>query len=201
MRKDRSVQGGNQRLTYQYRIMLSSYKKDPVPVQVWDRMPHAEAANAIAVTLVKPSAINTPFTEHARNYLEEGVPALPPPVYAPEVVAEAILKCAEKPVRDVVVGGVGKAQILFGRMAPRLTDRYMERTMFRQQKTYDRSQPREGSLEAPQRDGRAHGLHRGHVMQSSVYTRAALSDATRIISFAAAGVALAAGLRRWRSAA
>lgn len=31
----------------------------------------------IAVTLVKPSAINTPYPEHARNYLEDGVPALP----------------------------------------------------------------------------------------------------------------------------
>ena len=41
----------------------------------------------IAVTLVKPSAINTPYPEHARNYLEDGVPALPPPLYAPEVVA------------------------------------------------------------------------------------------------------------------
>ena len=40
-----------------------------------------------------------------------------------------------------------------------------------------------------------------HVMQSSAYTTAALSNATRIISFAAAGLALAAGLRRWRNAA
>ncbi len=155
----------------------------------------------ISVTLVKPSAINTPFPEHARNYLQDGVPALPPPVYAPEVVAETILKCAEKPVRDIVVGGSGKAQILVGHLAPRLSDRYMQRAMFSQQKTHDRSQPREGSLEHPQRDGRAHGLYRGHVMQSSAYTKAALSDATRIISFAAAGLALAAGVRRWRNAA
>jgi short-subunit dehydrogenase len=155
----------------------------------------------ISVTLVKPSAINTPFPEHARNYLEDGVPTLPPPVYAPEVVAETILKCAERPVRDVVVGGTGKAQIVMSHLAPRLTDRYMERRMFDQQKTYDRSQPREGSLEHPQRDGRAHGLHRGHVKQSSAYTTAALSDVTRFVSFAAAGLALAAGVRRWRNVA
>ena len=155
----------------------------------------------ISVTLVKPSAINTPFPEHARNYMEDCVPALPPPVYAPEVDALAILKCAEKPVRDVVVGGVGKAQIVMGRVAPRLTDRYMERAMFKQQKTHDRTQPRAGSLEHPQRDGRAHGLHRGRVLQSSAYTTAALSDVTKIVSFAAAGLALAAGMRRWRGAA
>jgi short-subunit dehydrogenase len=152
----------------------------------------------IAVTLVKPSAINTPFTEHARNYLDEGVPELPPPVYAPEVVAKAILRCAERPVRDVIVGGVGRAQILAGHLAPRLTDFYMERSLFKQMRTFGRAQPREGSLERPQRDGRASGPYRGHVMQSSAYTSAALSDVARLVGFIAAGCVLAAGVRRWK---
>src|SRR3954465_8931677 len=110
----------------------------------------------IAVTLVKPSAINTPYPEHARNYLDEGVPALPPPVYAPEVVAETILRCAERPVRDIVVGGAGRMQIAMSRVAPRLTDTVMERAMFDQQKAYDRSHDAEGNLDRPQRDGRAY---------------------------------------------
>jgi short-subunit dehydrogenase len=155
----------------------------------------------ISVTLVKPSATNTPFTEHARNYLDEGVPALRPPIYAPEVVAEVILRCAEKPVRDIQVGGAGKSHVLMGRLAPRLTDLYMERSMFDQQKTHARTQPREGSLDRPQRDGRAHGVNQGRVMHSSAYTKAVLSDVTRIVPFVAAGVALAAGVRRWRNAA
>ncbi len=155
----------------------------------------------ISVTLVKPSATNTPFTEHARNYLEDGVPALPPPIYAPEVVADVILRCAEKPVRDIQVGGSGKSHVLMGRLAPRLTDLYMERSMFEPQKAHDRTQPREGSLDRPQRDGRAHGVNQGRVMHSSAYTKAVLSDMTRIVPFVAAGVAFAAGVRRWRSAA
>jgi len=154
----------------------------------------------IAVTLVKPSAINTPYPEHARNYLEDGVPALPPPVYAPEVVAEAILRCAERPVRDVIVGGSGRVQVAMGTIAPRLTDALMGRAMFTQQKAYDRTQPREGNLDRPQRDGRAHGPHRGHVMRSSLYTKAALSDVARALPYVAAGAALAAGVRRWRAA-
>jgi short-subunit dehydrogenase len=154
----------------------------------------------IAVTLVKPSAINTPYPEHARNYLKDGVPALPPPVYAPEVVAEAILRCAERPVRDIIVGGAGRLQVALGNLAPRLTDMYMERVMYNQQKSYDRSQPREGNLDRPQRDGRAYGPHRGHVMRSSLYTKAALSDAARALPYVAAGAALVAGVRRWRTA-
>ena len=51
--KTRTVQGGNQVLTFKYRILLSSYKPNAVDVQVWDRMPHAEAQQTIGVTLVK----------------------------------------------------------------------------------------------------------------------------------------------------
>ena len=36
------MQGGNQVLKYDYRILVSSYKTKPVKVQVWDRLPQAE---------------------------------------------------------------------------------------------------------------------------------------------------------------
>jgi len=149
------------------------------------------------VTLVKPSAINTPYPEHARNYLEEVVPALPPPVYAPEVVARAILHCAERPLRDVVVGGRGRVQIALGKNAPGLADKYMERSMFDKQKTHDRTQPREGNLERPQSDGRGWGPYKGHVMRSSIYTSTMLSPVLKAMAFAAAGLTLAAGVKRW----
>ncbi len=61
----------------------------------------------VSVTLVKPGAIDTPFPINAKNYLERE-PQHVPPVYAPEVVADAILHCAEMPVRDVFAGGGGK---------------------------------------------------------------------------------------------
>ena len=54
----------------------------------------------VSVTLIKPTSIATPFPRHAKNYLEVE-PTLPPPVYAPENVANAILHCAEHPERDV----------------------------------------------------------------------------------------------------
>jgi len=141
----------------------------------------------IAVTLVKPSAINTPYPEHARNYLDEGVPALPPPRYKPEAVAEAILSCAVRPVRDVVVGGAGRAQIALGRLAPRLADKVIGGAMWNQQKAFDRTQPREGNLDRPQRDGRAYGPHQSMVLSSSMYTRAALSPTVKAAAFIAAG--------------
>jgi short-subunit dehydrogenase len=153
----------------------------------------------ISVTLVKPSAINTPYPEHARSYLEDGAPALPPPMYEPEVVARTILTCAEKPVRDIIVGGAGRAQVMLGAIAPRLTDKLMEGPMWKQQKRYDMHHAPAGNLDEPQRDGRAHGVGGGRVMKSSAYTSAVLSDVTRLLPFAAGAIAIAAGYRKWRS--
>ncbi|HEX8830546.1 MAG TPA: SDR family oxidoreductase, partial [Longimicrobium sp.] len=53
----------------------------------------------VSVTLIRPASIDTPFTEHAHNHMEGGDPEIPPPVYAPHVVAGAILHCAAKPKR------------------------------------------------------------------------------------------------------
>jgi NAD(P)-dependent dehydrogenase (short-subunit alcohol dehydrogenase family) len=50
----------------------------------------------VAVVLVKPAAIDTPYPEHAANHLGVG-PKHQAPVYAPDVVAAAILDAAEHP--------------------------------------------------------------------------------------------------------
>ena len=79
----------------------------------------------ISVTLIKPTAINTPFPENAKNYLPYE-PQLPPPVYAPELVAEAILYSAENPTRDFFVGEMAKAHSSMALNAPRLFDKMNE---------------------------------------------------------------------------
>lgn len=50
--KSRTTQGDNQVLKYGYRILVSSYKSEPVKLQVWDRLPHAET-EAVGVNLIK----------------------------------------------------------------------------------------------------------------------------------------------------
>lgn len=49
--RSRTIQGGNQVLKYDYRILVSSYKNEPAKLQLWERLPHAENPN-IAITLV-----------------------------------------------------------------------------------------------------------------------------------------------------
>jgi uncharacterized protein (TIGR02231 family) len=59
--KARNVQGGNQVHTYQYRIRISSFKANPVTVQVWDRLPRAEAeAIGVSLTSAKPDLSSDP---------------------------------------------------------------------------------------------------------------------------------------------
>jgi NAD(P)-dependent dehydrogenase (short-subunit alcohol dehydrogenase family) len=87
----------------------------------------------ISVTLIKPASIDTPFFEKARTRFDVE-PQPVPPVYAPELVADAILRCSVHPARDVIVGGSGKL-LSAASLAPRVADRYMEARLFEAQQT------------------------------------------------------------------
>lgn len=76
----------------------------------------------IAITLIKPAGIDTPIAQHAANHVE-GEALIPPPVYDPTLVADAILDAAQNVRRDITVGGMGRMQVLFGTHFPTLLDR------------------------------------------------------------------------------
>jgi hypothetical protein len=138
------------------------------------RMELEEEGAPIAVTLVKPASIDTPFFEKARTYL--GVEPQPvPPVYAPEVVSEVILHAAERPVREIIAGGSG-AKLSAARFFPRLADLYMERWTFDAQRTGRPLDGRPDNLHEPvASDGGERGRNwSGHTRRSSVYTSALL---------------------------
>src|SRR5829696_5864649 len=131
------------------------------------RMELEDEGAPISVTLIKPSAIDTPYKDHAKNYLPVE-PQNPPPVYAPETVAEAILHSAEHPERDVFVGAGGKVMSASGNYAPRLTDKVMEAALFDVQQTERPSPPdRKDGLHDATHDLRERGGYDGHVAESS----------------------------------
>ena len=163
------------------------------------RMELEEAGVPVAVTLIKPASIDTPFFDKARTYL--GVEPQPvPPVYAPEVVSSVILEAAERPIREIIAGGAG-AKLSAARFAPRAADLYMERWTFDAQKTDKRTVPerRDNLYEPVEYDGGERGRNwQGHTRESSVYTKAALRPSIAAAIFAVgAGVALA-GIARTR---
>jgi uncharacterized protein (TIGR02231 family) len=68
--KNKTMHGGNQVLKYEYRILVSSYKAEPVKLQVWDRLPFAETETA-GVTLMK----TTPALSKDALYERENRPS------------------------------------------------------------------------------------------------------------------------------
>lgn len=121
----------------------------------------------ISVTLIRPAGVSSPFADHARNHLDHAG-RLPGPLYAPEVVADAILHAAQHPVRELVIGAGAGAFSIVGH-APRLADRlFGART-----RLTDGKGPKaaEDNLFAAGRDGHVHA-DAGKGRNVSVYTSA-----------------------------
>jgi NAD(P)-dependent dehydrogenase (short-subunit alcohol dehydrogenase family) len=158
------------------------------------RMELEEERAPVSVTLIKPSAIDTPYFQHARNYMAVE-PKPPAPVYAPEVVANAILRAAEHPVRDITIGGGGRLLTAIGSALPRLTDFYMEHSMFDSQRSELPSEGGLGNLFEPAVvENSESGGYEGPVRRSSRYTQFALSPARALLA-AGLGLAVFAGIR------
>ena len=148
----------------------------------------------VSVTLIKPTSINTPFPQHARNYMPLE-PKLPPPVYPPEEVARAILYAATHAKRDIYVGGSAKMMSVMGRTAPGTMSKVSRRMMPKEQQRDEPPRDPEGSLYRPGVDGEVEGDYPGRVMRTSLYTRASLHPAVTGVLLAAAGFAAVALVR------
>jgi len=161
------------------------------------RMEIEEAGYPVSVTLIKPAAIDTPYKQHAKNYLPNE-PENPSPVYAPETVARAILHAATHPERDVFVGAGGKLLSVMEKVAPRLTDLYMEKKLFGMQRSDKPARPRdEHALYAAGNGGRGgtlneRGDYDGHVSETSLYTSAVLHPWVTTAIVVGIGIAVAA---------
>jgi short-subunit dehydrogenase len=151
------------------------------------RLELEKARAPISVTLIRPGSIDTPFFRHAQSVTGRE-PAPPPPVYAPEMVAEVILHCSSHAERDVVVGGAARALISLANTAPRLADKLFEGTMFRAQQYGILQRDPEGSLYKPSDSATVRGGYHGR--RRSLYTTARLHPWASLLS----GVVLAAGL-------
>ena len=109
----------------------------------------------ISVTLIQPTAVDTPYPEHARNYMDRE-PMLPTPRIEPSDVAKAILHAAWHQDRDVKVGLMATVNTAIGKIAPTLGDKMAEKQIDRQH--YD-APPRNpaGALHQPGGGGRTRG--------------------------------------------
>lgn len=138
----------------------------------------------VSVTLVKPASVDTPLPNRARNYMDRE-PTLPPPIYPPAEVANAILHAAVHPQRDIFVGGGGKMFVMGKEFVPGAYDELAPAIIALQKRSEAPRNPT-GALHAPAHAGEERGDPPIYVMRTSAYTRATLHPMTTL--------AIAAGL-------
>jgi short-subunit dehydrogenase len=80
----------------------------------------------VAITLIQPTAVDTPFPHHARNYQAQEA-KLPTPMIEPKQVADAILEAAISPTRSKRVGWKATLNTMVATMAPAMADRMAAR--------------------------------------------------------------------------
>jgi len=161
------------------------------------RMELEKEGAGISVTLIKPGAIDTPFPEHARNFMDQP-PRLPPPLYAPSVVADAVLFACEIPRRTLYAGGGGLLSALLSNAAPRLSDKIMELVgTVAQQKPEDPGDPaRRDNLYTPRVDA-LRGSQDVHARaSSSVLQVQKLHPGFLLLGIVSAGIAVAVGRKK-----
>lgn len=126
----------------------------------------------VSVTLVKPSGTHTPFGQHAPNYMDDQS-QVPPPVYHPDLVAQAVIHAATHPTRDITVGGAGGMMIWFTRLMPSMADAVYSRLYFHTALN-KKSPPRSGPDALHQSGGTGDmlGDQEAHIRQHSLYTAA-----------------------------
>lgn len=87
------------------------------------RMELARDGAPVSVTLVRPAAIDMLLTGRAKNLVSRE-PGLSAPLYAPEAVARAILRAAERPQPNVYGGGAAPLMSAIARLAQGATTRH-----------------------------------------------------------------------------
>lgn len=147
----------------------------------------------IAVTLIKPSSVSSPFADHARNLMDRAA-TVPPPHYAPEVVADAILYAAQHPTRDLDVGAGARPLAFASAAAPGFSDKLLGMVMPPLTRRRG-AKPLGDNLYEAGVDGQTEGAHlRGRGF--SVYTEAQKHPGVTVGLGALALTALAAFLAR-----
>jgi NAD(P)-dependent dehydrogenase (short-subunit alcohol dehydrogenase family) len=115
--------------------------------------------SAVHVTMVQLPALNTPQFRWVKNrLLREPQPV--PPIFQPEVAAEAILYAAHHPRREMYVGWPTVKAIVGDKIAPGYADRYLAKHGYEAQQTDEPTDPnRPHNLWDPVRgDPGAHGV-------------------------------------------
>src|SRR4051794_11762723 len=149
----------------------------------------------VAVSLVLPGAINTPQFDRDRQKIG-WQPQPVPPIYQPEPVAAAVLRCCEHPIRELPISW-GAQKLLWGqKLSPRAGDLMLLRMGWKSQHTSERKPVGSPDIlfETLPGDPGAHGRFDEQAKGSTIWTALRLKRG-RVLAAAALALAAAAGRR------
>jgi len=154
----------------------------------------------VRLTMVQLPALNTPQFEWSRSHMPRRAQPVPP-IYQPELAADAIVWASRHPRREVNVGGTTTATIVAQKLWPGLLDRYLGRTGYEAQQTDLPEDPgRSDNLFAPVPfDLGAHGRFDDRSHARSVQWWMSRHRTTIAAMGATTVVLLARRVGRWRS--
>lgn len=112
----------------------------------------------VSITLIEPTAVDTPYPEHAKNYMSRE-PKLPDPMIDPQLVAEAILHAAQEGGRNIRVGLMASLNISLSKLMPALAEKLSARLVDKQQHVRPPQNP-QGTLYKAGGSGHIHGTTR-----------------------------------------
>jgi NAD(P)-dependent dehydrogenase (short-subunit alcohol dehydrogenase family) len=149
----------------------------------------------VRVVMVQLPAVNTPQFDWGRSRMPRR-PQPIPPIYQPELAADAVVWATRQRRREVVVGGPAAIAILGNKLAPGIGDLYLARTGFDSQQTDESDDPERADnlFEPVPGDHGAHGRFDGVAHRRS-FQLWATKHRRWIGSAALAGLAVASRLR------
>ncbi|HET7665413.1 MAG TPA: SDR family oxidoreductase [Mycobacterium sp.] len=156
----------------------------------------------VRTTMLQLPAVNTPQFDWVLNKLRHHAQPVPP-IYQPEVIADAILYAADHPKRrEYWVGGTTAGTLLANAVAPGLLDRYLARTGFSSQQTSEPNPPNAPANLWEPADGfgghdfGAHGSFDGRSTSRSLQVWLSQHHGLALSGAAAAVAGVAAAFRR-----
>jgi hypothetical protein len=113
----------------------------------------------VRVVMVQMPAMNTPQFDWVKSRLPRKAQPVPP-IFQPEVAADAVVYAAHSNRREVYVGGPTVEAIIGNKIAPAFADHYLARNCFAAQQTDQPENPqRPDNLFEPVDDKIDHGAH------------------------------------------
>jgi short-subunit dehydrogenase len=109
----------------------------------------------VSITLIQPTAVDTPFPQHAKSYMDHE-PKLPTPKIDPQQVAKAILHAAATPTHYVKVGMMARINTAMQHILPSLAEKIEAKQAGRQQYNEPPRDP-DGALYKAGRTGKVYG--------------------------------------------